>query len=73
MRAGGHLHGKERRRCGTRVRRKEGRPMETGGLAGELLHIFSDSIRKRMERVLQRPDLTEIRLRVYLPAYDPDA
>ncbi len=41
--------------------------METGGLAGELLHIFSDSIRKRMERVLQRPDLTEIRLRVYLP------
>ena len=41
--------------------------MDTGGLTRELLYIFSDSIRKRMERVLSRPDLTEIRLRGNLP------
>lgn len=36
-------------------------------LAMELSHIFSDNIRKRMDEMLARPDLTEIRLRANLP------
>ena len=38
--------------------------MEKTELSREILHIFSDSIRKRIEGILCRPDLTEIRLRV---------
>ena len=41
--------------------------MEKTELSREILHIFSDSIRKRIEGILCRPDLTEIRLRVNLP------
>ena len=36
-------------------------------LVQEIGHVFPDSIRKRMEEVLHRPDITEIRFRLNLP------
>ncbi|HIZ39633.1 MAG TPA: stage III sporulation protein AA [Candidatus Anaerobutyricum stercoris] len=49
------------------ARQEGGEPVEKTELSREILHIFSDSIRKRIEGILCRPDLTEIRLRVNLP------
>ncbi|MCD8018922.1 MAG: hypothetical protein LUF92_04860 [Clostridiales bacterium] len=41
--------------------------MEQTTLSQDILIIFSDPLRKRMERILDRPDLSEIRIRAYLP------
>lgn len=41
--------------------------MENYDVSKEISYIFPDSIRKEMEAVLRRPDITEIRFRVGLP------
>lgn len=41
--------------------------MKASKLSNEISYIFSDNVRKRIDRVLERQDLTEIRMRVNLP------